>query len=472
MAHGRRRAICGSRASARWCRRRSCSRSCRSPRGRGSTVHRSARRCAASCAGEDDRLLVVVGPCSIHDPRPALEYARRLAARWPTSWRDELLHRHARLLREAAHHRRLEGADQRPAPRRQLRHQRGAAPRPPACCSTCSTLGLPAGCEFLDPITPAVHRRRWSPGAPSAPAPPRARCTASWPPACPCRSASRTAPTATCRSPSTPCGRRRTRTSFLGVTEQGLAAIVATRGNRDCHVILRGGTRRPELRRRQRPAGARRPCERRRPAAAPDDRHQPRQQRQGPPAPAGRGAATSPSRSRRASAGIIGVMMESFLVDGRQDSADRTSLRLRPEHHRRLHGLGDDRPRAAGAGRGARVRRRIARVVRGGRAAGAAPTGGGGLDRRGKMIGMSTTAITGSPSTRGSPRRRAGCAWAIRRPPSSSGRGSCSSSAVRPSERLRQRRGQRPLPALAPHRGPRPLLLRLARLPSARAPSG
>ena len=29
--------------------------------------------------------------------------------------------------------------------------------------------------------------------------------------------------------------------SFLGVTEQGLAAIVATRGNPDCHVILRGG---------------------------------------------------------------------------------------------------------------------------------------------------------------------------------------------------------------------------------------
>ena len=29
--------------------------------------------------GRDDRLLVVVGPCSIHDPPAALEYARRLA---------------------------------------------------------------------------------------------------------------------------------------------------------------------------------------------------------------------------------------------------------------------------------------------------------------------------------------------------------------------------------------------------------
>lgn len=34
-------------------------------------------------AGRDDRLLVVVGPCSIHDPQAALEYAHRLAALSP-----------------------------------------------------------------------------------------------------------------------------------------------------------------------------------------------------------------------------------------------------------------------------------------------------------------------------------------------------------------------------------------------------
>jgi 3-deoxy-7-phosphoheptulonate synthase len=42
-------------------------------------------------AGDDDRLLVVIGPCSIHDPAAALEYARKLkaerAARRP-SWRS------------------------------------------------------------------------------------------------------------------------------------------------------------------------------------------------------------------------------------------------------------------------------------------------------------------------------------------------------------------------------------------------
>lgn len=33
--------------------------------------------------------------------------------------------------------------------------------------------------------------------------------------------------------------------AFMGVTEQGLAAIVKTRGNKDVHVILRGGTKGP-----------------------------------------------------------------------------------------------------------------------------------------------------------------------------------------------------------------------------------
>jgi 3-deoxy-7-phosphoheptulonate synthase len=42
-------------------------------------------------AGKDDRLLVVVGPCSIHDPAAALDYARRLkplARSTPTRWRS------------------------------------------------------------------------------------------------------------------------------------------------------------------------------------------------------------------------------------------------------------------------------------------------------------------------------------------------------------------------------------------------
>ena len=35
--------------------------------------------------------------------------------------------------------------------------------------------------------------------------------------------------------------------AFMGVTEQGLAAIVKTRGNKDVHVVLRGGTKGPNF---------------------------------------------------------------------------------------------------------------------------------------------------------------------------------------------------------------------------------
>ena len=89
--------------------------------------------------------------------------------------------------------------------------------------------------------------------------------------------------------------------SFLGVTEQGLAGIVTTRGNPDCHVILRGGQSGPNYDAASvgkalaalRAAGT---------AAAADDRHQPRQQREGLPTPAdGRAGDRRPDR-RRASA--------------------------------------------------------------------------------------------------------------------------------------------------------------------------
>lgn len=45
-----------------------------------SLVARTRAEIQAILDGEDDRLLVVVGPCSIHDPHAALEYAQRLAA--------------------------------------------------------------------------------------------------------------------------------------------------------------------------------------------------------------------------------------------------------------------------------------------------------------------------------------------------------------------------------------------------------
>jgi 3-deoxy-7-phosphoheptulonate synthase len=46
-------------------------------------VAQARREVAAIVTGADDRLLVVVGPCSIHDPAAALEYAARLKSAVP-----------------------------------------------------------------------------------------------------------------------------------------------------------------------------------------------------------------------------------------------------------------------------------------------------------------------------------------------------------------------------------------------------
>ena len=186
---------------------------------------------AASCAARTTGLLVVVGPCSIHDPVAGLDYARRLveaAARY----RDDLLHRDARVLREAAHDGRLEGPDQRSAPRRQLRDQRGPARSRARFLLDVIELGLPAGTRVARSDHAAVHGgpgrvgrdRRAHDREPGAP---RAGVRA-----CRCRSASRTAPTATVADRDRRASARpRTRTASSASTKQGLAAIVATTGN-------------------------------------------------------------------------------------------------------------------------------------------------------------------------------------------------------------------------------------------------
>ncbi len=53
-------------------------------------IAQSRRQIESILTGEDDRLLVIVGPCSVHDTDAALDYARRLAA-LQENYTDELL---------------------------------------------------------------------------------------------------------------------------------------------------------------------------------------------------------------------------------------------------------------------------------------------------------------------------------------------------------------------------------------------
>ena len=70
-------------------------------------------------SGRDDRLVVVVGPCSVHDPKAAVEYASRLKKiRETLSSELEIVMRV--YFEKASNDRWLEGLDQRPAARWKL----------------------------------------------------------------------------------------------------------------------------------------------------------------------------------------------------------------------------------------------------------------------------------------------------------------------------------------------------------------
>jgi 3-deoxy-7-phosphoheptulonate synthase len=202
-------------------------------------VERSREAIARVLHGHDDRLLVVVGPCSIHDHAQALEYAARLLAvaepladallvvmrtyfekpRTTVGWKgyindphldgsfaiNEGLERSRRLLIEIVE------------------------------------MGLPVGTEFLDLLSPQFISDLIAWGAIGA------RTTES-------QSHRQLASGLSC-----PVGFKNGTDggvkvavdaivaasaphAFMGMTKMGQAAIFETRGNRDCHVILRGGT--------------------------------------------------------------------------------------------------------------------------------------------------------------------------------------------------------------------------------------
>jgi len=193
-------------------------------------------------AGRDDRLVVVVGPCSIHDPAAALEYAERLAGVVPAYADDLLL-----VMRVYFEKPRttvgwkglindpdLNGSFQ---INKGLRLARGLL-------RDIGEIGLPAATEFLDPISPQFIADLVSWGAIGA------------------RTTESQVHRDLASGLSMPVGFKNATDGglqiavdalraaahphqFLSVTKQGLAAIVGTRGNPDCHVILRGGASGP-----------------------------------------------------------------------------------------------------------------------------------------------------------------------------------------------------------------------------------
>jgi 3-deoxy-7-phosphoheptulonate synthase len=285
------------------------------------TVARNRDEVARILWGDDDRLIVVVGPCSIHDPVAGLDYARRLKA-----LADELAADLKIVMRVYFEKPRTTvgwkglindpGLDGSFAINTGLRRAR-------RLLLDLVALGLPAGCEFLDPITPQFIADLVTWGAIGA------RTTES--------QVHRELASAlsmpvgfkngtdggvqiavdACRAAAHPH-------RFLGVTEQGLAGIVSTRGNPDCHVILRGGQTGPNYDAMSVQKAL---------AALRDSGLPPRLMIDTSHGNSEKDYRRQPIVAREIAAqvaqgelGIIGVMMESFLVDGRQDLRDPARL--------------------------------------------------------------------------------------------------------------------------------------------------
>lgn len=154
--------------------------------------------------GRDDRLLVIVGPCSIHDPKAAHEYAEKLAA-----VKRELEDRLVIVMRVYFEKPRTtigwKGLINDPDLDGRFNIRKGMWLARKVLTDVLS-LGLPPPPNGLTPSPRSTSATR-SAGVPSARVTPNPKSTANWPVACPCRWASRTPPTAPSRPPPIPVSR-------------------------------------------------------------------------------------------------------------------------------------------------------------------------------------------------------------------------------------------------------------------------
>jgi 3-deoxy-7-phosphoheptulonate synthase len=160
--------------------------------------------------GADDRLVVVVGPCSIHDYDAAMEYARRCRSE-AARFADDLLI----LMRVYFEKPRTtvgwKGLINDPRMDGSFRINEGLRLARKLLWEI-NELGLPCGTEFLDTITPQYTADLISLGRHRRAHHRIAGASRTGLGACPARSASRTAPTATSASPSMRSRRRPART--------------------------------------------------------------------------------------------------------------------------------------------------------------------------------------------------------------------------------------------------------------------
>lgn len=208
----------------------------------GETVLNGRYEIAQVLSGQNDRLVVVAGPCSIHDPCAALTYAERLSdlarrvsdslvvvmrvymekPRTRLGWKGLISDPH------------LDGSNDLNSGLRVAR----------SLMVDILETGLPIGCEFLDPLTPRYFSDAVSWGSIGA------------------RTVQSQVHRQLTSGLSMPVGIKNATSGhvedavdaivaaskghvFPGIDDDGVASIVSTSGNPECHVVLRGGSTAP-----------------------------------------------------------------------------------------------------------------------------------------------------------------------------------------------------------------------------------
>lgn len=207
-------------------------------------VASTRREAAEILKGNDDRLLVVVGPCSIHDPEAALEYAGKLKVA-AKKYCDDLLVVMRVYFEKPRTTVGWKGLINDPGLNNSFDINRGLRLARELLLKL-AEMDVPAGTEFLDAISPQYYADVISWGAIGA------------------RTTESQVHRELASGLSMPVGfKNGTGGSiqialdaigasskphhFLSVTKQGVSAIVTTSGNDSCHLILRGGKSGPNF---------------------------------------------------------------------------------------------------------------------------------------------------------------------------------------------------------------------------------
>ncbi len=188
--------------------------------------------------GKDDRVFVVVGPCSIHDPKAALEYAKKLMP-----LREKFADQLEIVMRVYFEKPRTtvgwKGLINDPDMDGSFNIDKGLQQARELLLEL-NTMGLPAATEYLDPVSPQYVADLISWGAIGA------RTTESQvhrelASGLSCPIGFKNGTDGNLQIAIDAIGASSRPHNFLSVTKGGRSAIVLTAGNEDCHVILRGG---------------------------------------------------------------------------------------------------------------------------------------------------------------------------------------------------------------------------------------